>query len=123
MRMPPALGTPNIAASSGVAGYNKSPNGNWYVHLDGRGSAYISLAPGTDDQAYIQSANASITAFNPLGRGFTAQLKGYVPIQMQLKNVQGCTTTVNGKATVPGAREDIRIADQDANLHVHCDKP
>ncbi len=123
MRMPPALGTPNIAASSGVAGYNKSPNGNWYVHLDGQGSAYISLAPGTDDQAYIQSANASIAVFNPLGRGFTAQLKGYVPIQMQLKNVQGCTTTVNGKATVPSAREDISVADQDANLRVHCGKP
>ncbi len=122
MRMPPALGRPNIAASSGVAGYNRSPNGNWYVHLDGRGSAYLSLAPGTGDQAYIESANAPIVGFDPMGRGFTARLKGYVPIRIQLKNAQGCTTTVNGKSIVASALGDIRVANQNANLRVRCDK-
>ncbi len=120
LRMPKDLGYPDIAASSGIAGFNESPNGQRYVHMDGSSSAYLALQDTPPQNPYIVSANASIASFLAQKRGFQANLQGTVPLQVQLANSQHCQLQVNGKATPMGADGTLHLADTHASVHVHC---
>jgi hypothetical protein len=120
LRMPTGLGTPEIANSQGIAGYNPSPNGNIYVHMDGSSSVYLALGQSPKPFPYIISANAPIAAFTSENMGFTAKLKGYVPVQVQMGNVQNCRARMNGQATTIPANGQLQSTAHDVTLHVSC---
>lgn len=121
MRMPTALGYPNIAESQNVAGFNKSPNGNWYVHLTAKPSAYIALTSGRETkQAYIESANAPITRFKAQNNGFSAELKGNVPVQIQMENVHGCVATLNDHRADISQNGNITSRSKNITISVDC---
>ncbi|WP_308389997.1 endo alpha-1,4 polygalactosaminidase [Acidithiobacillus sp. AMEEHan] len=118
LRMPKSLGYPNLAASSGIAGYNDTPNGAYYVHMDGQGSAFLALQSAAPKVPYIRSANAPIASYQENANGFTAQLDGFVPVQLHLANVQGCEVRLNGKPATDS--EQIQSSSQRVRVDVRC---
>ncbi len=118
LRMPKSLGYPNLSASSGIAGYNDTPNGAYYVHMDGQDSVYLALQPRAPKIPYIVSANAPISAYQENGDGFTAQLDGFVPVQIHLANIQGCQLQLNGKVVTSSAQ--LQSSAPHARVEVHC---
>ncbi|MDD5471379.1 MAG: endo alpha-1,4 polygalactosaminidase [Sideroxydans sp.] len=120
LRMPTSLGTPDIAKSQGIAGYNHSTNGNLYVHMDGKPSVYLALSQNPENFPYIASANAPIAGFSAEQNGFSADLKGYVSVQVQLENAQNCRATVNGQAMTIPTNEQLQSSSHDLALHVFC---
>ncbi|MEY2342365.1 bifunctional glycoside hydrolase 114/ polysaccharide deacetylase family protein [Acidithiobacillus sp. IBUN Pt1247-S3] len=118
LRMPKSLGYPNISSSSGIAGYNDTPNGAYYVHMDGQDSVYLALQPSVPKVPYIISANAPISAFQENAGGFTAQLDGFVPVQLHLANIQGCQLQLNGKVVASSAQ--LQSSAPHARVDVHC---
>ncbi len=120
LRMPTSLGTPAIADSQGIAGYNPSPNGNMYVHMDGNPSVYLALSKNPKPFPYIVSANAPIAEFTAGSDGFLAKLKGYVPVQVQLGNVQNCRARMNGQSTAIPVSGQLQSSAHDITLHVSC---
>ncbi len=119
LRMPPGLGVPNLMRSRHVAGFDKSPNGNWYVHLDGHSPAYLALSARITRVAYIVDANAPISHFRRQGRGFSAQLRGTVPVWLRLAGVAGCRVLANGK-TVPAPGGVVGTRGNRVTLDVRC---
>ncbi|MGE4270604.1 MAG: endo alpha-1,4 polygalactosaminidase, partial [Acidithiobacillus sp.] len=118
LRMPKSLGYPNLAASSGIAGYNDTPNGAYYVHMDGHDSVLLALQSTAPKIPYIRSANAPISAYQENANGFTAQLDGFVPVQLQLANVQSCSVSLNGKTVA--SSEKIQSTALHVRVDVHC---
>lgn len=120
LRMPTSLGVPDIAESQGIAGYNQSPNGNLYVHMDGAPSVYLSLSKHPKTVPYIISANAPISGFTSENNGFIAKLEGFVPVQIQLGNARNCRANMNGQsANIPDS-ERLQSPAQTVTLHVTC---
>lgn len=120
LRMPKNLGYPDLQASAGIAGYNDTPNGAYYVHMDGRKSVYLALQSSPPSVPYIVSANAPISAFTSQKDGFQAELRGNVPAQVQLANTQSCQVRMNGKPETPATSGVLRSAQDGLRLDVHC---
>ena len=120
LRMPKALGYPDLRKSQGIAGYDPTPNGRWYVHMDGQSSIYLALQPTPPTEPYIVSANAAIANYQQGSSGFSAELDGTVPIHLQLAYAQACQVTLDGKpATVTGSGQ-VQSPAQHARIDVHC---
>ncbi|WP_353366098.1 bifunctional glycoside hydrolase 114/ polysaccharide deacetylase family protein [Acidovorax sp. FG27] len=112
LRLPPALGTPAVAASQGVAGYAPGVEGP-YVHLasgrawlkttppDGAATSATSAEPAR--QPYLRDANARIDGWTPQNAsGQTAfDLKGFGPLEFALAGAGGCQVRANGRALAP----------------------
>jgi hypothetical protein len=120
LRMPDELGYPDLQRSSGIAGYNPSPNGRRYVHMDGSDSVHLALQETPPQNPYIASANAAISAYQQTASGLTAQLDGSVPVALQLANVRGCRATVNGRAVAIGSAGQLQSTAHRIELDVQC---
>lgn len=130
LRLPTALGAPQMAASRGVAGYRGGAEG-LYVHLTG-GSAWLrtaqtSAAPtlaaspaGADAPAtapaepasapvttrplpYLVDANARIAEWNVAADGTRAdfRLQGHAPLAFSLANARGCQVRADQRTLSP----------------------
>jgi hypothetical protein len=120
LRMPKTLGYPDLRKSQGIAGYDATPNGRWYVHMDGQDSVYLALQPTPPKEPCIASANAAIANYQQNDHGFSAQLLGTVPLQLQLANAQACQVTVDGKAATMTGSGQVQSPAQHARIDVHC---
>ncbi|EQD76862.1 hypothetical protein B1A_03222, partial [mine drainage metagenome] len=120
LRMPKSLGIPDIARSQGIAGYDDSPNGRLYVHMDGQPSVHLAVRRAPAKTPYVVSANAPIAAVSATATSFTARVHGYVPVQLRLANVRTCRVELNGHPASPGASGQFASADHDVVVHVRC---
>ncbi|WP_226823202.1 bifunctional glycoside hydrolase 114/ polysaccharide deacetylase family protein [Acidithiobacillus caldus] len=120
LRMPKDLGYPNLLQSQGIAGYHATPNGRWYVHMDGRDSTYLALQSTPPQPPYIASANAAIADYRQDARGFSAELDGTVPVTLRLGNAQACRARINGKPAAIGDSGEIRSDAEHVRIDVHC---
>ena len=120
LRMPKSLGIPDIARSQGIAGYDDSPNGRLYVHMDGQPSVHLAVRRAPAKAPYVVSANAPIAAVSATATSFTARVHGYVPVQLRLANVRTCRVELNGHPASPGASGQFASADHDVVVHVRC---
>jgi hypothetical protein len=94
IRLPLAAGVPDLAASTGIAGWNVA-NDARYVHLAGP-DARLALGAAPDaPQPRVDNANGRITAFARTTDGFTATIDGHVPIAFDAADVETCEVRVN----------------------------
>jgi hypothetical protein len=125
LRLPASMGWPDLKASRGVAGFNKS-NEVLYVHL-GDDSAELVLTATAPDSPRLVSANARIAAFRPKASGAQWELSGEVPLKFSLAHVQGCKVRVAGRdlrpARVVGDTSEFEIQDHAAKpLETLCSR-
>lgn len=113
LRLPAGSAAPDLTASQGVAGFNDA-GAQTYVHL-GADSAELVLAAQPQGVPRLVSANARIEAFEPGPRLPRWQLRGYVPLQFTLANVQACQVRIDGRPVAPWRRQgglsDFKIED------------
>ena len=120
LRMPRSLGFPDVQSSHGVAGYNKTPNGHFYVHMDGNASVYLALQPTAVNFPYIASANAPISSFVASPTGFDAQLRGDVPVNLQLVHTQSCKVELNDRVARLSPSSTLQSSAHNVLVHVRC---
>ena len=123
LRIPAALGYPDLADSRNVAGY-RDVGTNRYVHLGPGGDARLVLQPTAPRGPYLKSANGLIEALARAPGRLELQLQGYVPLSITLGNAAHCVTRINGR--VRHRRADARgevhfqLTAERARLAVRC---
>ena len=120
LRMPKELGYPDLRQSEGIAGYDASPNGRWYVHTDGQDSVYLALQPRPPKRPYIVSANAAIADYRENALGFAARLDGTVPVRARVANVQDCRIFLDGKPVSLARTGQLRSTALHVRLQARC---
>jgi uncharacterized protein (TIGR01370 family) len=95
LRMPAALGVPNLASSSGLAGFASRAN-DIYVHMTG-GSALVRVASQPAAQPYLVDANGRVENWQQDGRSLQFSLRAHVPLRFSLANVAGCRVQGDGR--------------------------
>lgn len=103
LRVPPALGLPDLAASQGVAGWLKGEEGH-YLHLTGR-NAEIRFSPAPQALPMLASANARVAAWARDGNQIRFRLAGHAPLDFTLANAAGCTLSSAGAPLAPSAAD------------------
>ncbi len=120
LRMPKDLGYPDLKRSEGIAGYNPTPNGRRYVHMDGQDTAYLALRSTPPKRPYIVSANAAIADYRENTFGFSARLDGTVPVRARLANVQGCRVFLDGNSVFLPRTDRLQSSAHHVRLQVRC---
>ena len=117
-------GRPDIARSSGVAGFRDGPEGG-YVHLAG-GSATLHTGGGRTPA--LHEANARLGDWRRAANGLSLTLRGHVPVEFSLADAAGCQVRADGRPLTPvrAARHGdtpihaYRLNDAAAQIQVTC---
>lgn len=102
LRLPLALGFPDLQSSRAVAGYRAGKTDS-YVHLSGD-SAELSLRTVESDGMRLVSANARVESAEPTVDGMRWNLMGRVPLQFTLAHADSCRVRVGGVDLKPTRR-------------------
>ena len=133
LRLPPALGTPALADSQGVAGWRSGAEGT-YVHLTGP-SAWL-RTQSTPAEArvsalpYLHEANARVNRWTPGadGRSLAFNLSGHKALEFSLAGAEGCQVSASGSplkpsgpstASGPGSRT-YKLIHAVADIQIQC---
>lgn len=129
MRLPAALGLPQLTASQAVAGWRPGSEGS-YVHLSGP-AAFLQTNPRPDMLPYLSEANARLTDWQVQngGRQVQFKLQGHVPLEFALANTQACQVRANQRpltALRPAAQatvtvQQFKLPDAAAAIQILCD--
>jgi len=128
LRLPPALGLPDLTRSQGVAGWHDAPQGR-YVHLSAASALlFTTTAPASGQPPSLAEANARLTDWQPSadGRSLRLALRGYVPLELGLRNVQGCRIQAGGRSlralpsTPDASVRSYRLTDAAADFQIEC---
>lgn len=123
LRLPAALGYPDLSHSSNVAGF-RDVGANRYVHLGPGGRARLVLQAAAPRGPYLKSANGLIEALARTPGRLDLQLHAYVPLSFTLGNAAHCRTRINGQVRrgSPGAHGAVRfqLTAERAQLAVRC---
>lgn len=103
VRLPSAMGWPQVQASRGVAGYT-SLNDSRYLHLAGTTSELV-LGAKPEAGPRLVSANARIDSFHSEPGIKRWQLSGYVPLRLALTHDANCQVRINGQTIKPVKRD------------------
>ena len=102
LRSTPQAPAPNLAASSGVAGFSAGPNAR-YITLAGAqarlsfAASHASPAP----RAYLADANGPVSMLTRDADSFGFTLTTHVAPQFRLAQAERCSVTINGKPARP----------------------
>ncbi len=122
LRMPFALGYPDIGNSHNVAGYIAGVEGN-YVHL-ASGDVLLRVTQRETSHAYLRNANARLTSWEVDDNKLIFSLKGYQPIEFSLADSKRCGVSANGKTLSPsrtnGDIQYFRLNDAAATIEARC---
>jgi len=94
VRLPAALGWPDLERSRGVLGVRELPQGR-YVALQPGGTLELALTPEPPRGPYLLSANAAVTSFQRDGQTARLRLRGHVPVQAEIGGCAGALTARN----------------------------
>jgi hypothetical protein len=104
LRIPLAMGLPQIDASTAVGGFKRQGN-QTYVHL-AADAAELVLAPTEQATIRLVSANARIESVNKVTSGLRWALIGHVPLEFTLAHTERCTVTADGRILKPQRGSD-----------------
>jgi len=104
LRVPAALGYPDLARSRNVAGFDDF-DGSRYIHLGPGGEAQLYLQAAPPDQPYLRSANGLIDALERKPGTLELSLQAEVPLDFTLGNAAHCRTLIDGRER-QGQNED-----------------
>ena len=123
LRIPTAMGWPDLQRSNNVAGVREIPSGR-YVALSGKSEATLYLTPGMPQTPHLRYANGRITAWqtsspNHLSISLTAE---QVPLTVELAATQGCSVTASGASTEQRGNSTFLNFDRAhaERIEVHC---
>lgn len=134
LRLPTALGTPDLATGQGVAGFRAGPDG-LYVHLTGA-SAWFAAQPASaasaKPQPYLYEANGRLANWKVSAQGQRVEfsLQAHVPLEFALAGTRACQLSANGRslsptpmragaATAPGVQH-FRVPNATAHIQIQC---
>lgn len=110
VRLPPAMGVPDMQASSGVAGY-ADDGGVRYVSLSGSGDARLVLKPVADTQAELVTANARLKYWRRDASGVLRfALQGEMPLNWSLRMPANCRLELAGTVLRPVRHDSKNIS-------------
>ncbi len=93
VRVDPALGWPDLARSTGVAGVRDTPQGR-YVHLARDGDVVLALSKDPPAGAYLEDANGRVLRWQGQGGGAQAvSVAGHEPLILDIAGASHCTLT------------------------------
>ncbi|MGH8289755.1 MAG: endo alpha-1,4 polygalactosaminidase [Steroidobacteraceae bacterium] len=123
LRIPAALGYPDLERSRNVAGYDDF-DGRRYIHLGPGGEAQLYLQAAPSRQPYLKSANGLIEALTRKPETLALTLEAEVPLAFTLGNVTRCRTRIDGRER-PGKADgsgDVRfeLRQHRAQIDVTC---
>lgn len=128
VRLPPALGQPQPAASRAVAGWRQGNEGN-YVHLSGP-AAFLQTGNQPAAAPYLFEANARLADWQVQegGRRVQFKLQGHVPLEFALGNTQACQVRANQRtltaqrpaAQGPAAVQQFKLSDAATEIQILC---
>ena len=128
LRLPPALGQPDPAASEGVAGWRPGAEGA-YLHLSGASATLRTRSTAPEHaQPYLYDANARLLNWQPSADGQRTELRlqGYMPLEWSLAQTQGCQVRHAQRAlsplpgSTPTGVQRYRLPDAAAALEILC---
>ncbi len=115
LRLPVAMGFPDIEKSRAIAGYRTGPN-VVYLHL-GSDAAELVMRPAESASPRLVSANARVESFEATAGGMRWNLAGNVPLKFTLANAQGCRVRAAGQDLTPTLR-DSNFSHYEIKSHV-----
>ncbi|HEV7799759.1 MAG TPA: bifunctional glycoside hydrolase 114/ polysaccharide deacetylase family protein [Burkholderiales bacterium] len=95
LRVPAALGMPDISQSVGISGFEDHGDDR-YVHMAGS-DALLRTGSQEASQPYLVEANGRLSAWHRDGAESGFDLSAYVPLHFSMANVAGCSVQGNGK--------------------------
>jgi polysaccharide biosynthesis protein PelA len=103
LRLPAALGWPDLEKSEGVVGVRDLPQGH-YVALEPGRAVSLVLTPAAPHGPYVLASNAAIASFRRLG-GDTIRfhLRGHVPVEAEIGGCSGSMSVRSAHAGPPAA--------------------
>jgi hypothetical protein len=104
MRIPHALGYPDLMRSQNVMGYS-SLNNDYYIHLGPGGESFIQLTKQPPKEPYLVNANARVSRYVHKNHSIHFTFEGHVPLQFTLANMQHCALSYNHKPLSPSATQ------------------
>jgi uncharacterized protein (TIGR01370 family) len=99
VRLPAAMGVPDLAKSVDVAGFIAHQS-EVYAHLSAD-AAELVLNDAPTSSVRLVSVNGHIEKFENLPQGARWNLKGYVPLKFTLANADACQVRVAGRSLQP----------------------
>lgn len=111
LRLPAALGVPDLARSSGLAGYNEHLDQR-YLHT-GAAEAELVLDKAARKTLRLVSANAPLRAMERSDHGLRLEFAPHVALQVEVEHAARCTFSAAGKpltARKSGSRPHLRYA-------------
>jgi hypothetical protein len=115
LRLPVAMGFPDLQRSTGIAGY-RSARSDGYIHLGGD-IAELVLRPTESDGIRLESANARIESAETTADGYRWNLAGNVPLKFTLANAGSCRVRVAG-ADISPTKRDAHFSHYELKAHV-----
>ena len=102
MRLPAALGRPQLATARGVAGFRPAFEGV-YLHLTGGDARFASQDQAPLPGPYLYEANARLVdwAINPARKKGHFSLAGHAPLEFTLAAAEGCRVSAGGRVLRP----------------------
>ena len=123
LRIPEALGYPDLADSRNIAGFDDF-DGSRYIHLGPGGEALLRLQPPPPEGPYLKSANGLIEALARRRGSLDLSLRAGVPLEFTLGNATHCRTRIDGRVRrgTAGAHGEVRfrLDQEQAHIQLEC---
>lgn len=129
LRVPKEFGFPDLDRCFNVIGYREI-NDSFYIHLGPATTSRLFFTMQPTTKPYLFSANAKVTAFAATDKSMTFRLQGFAPVELELKNTEGCQLTqqqsLGGKKKLVGKLTKnhtllYQLTDRDSNeLRIIC---
>lgn len=122
LRIPAAMGYPDLKLSEGIAGYADEGEVRYLHMADSRCKLVLSAKP--PEQPYLASANGSLIDWHAESRGLGMRLQGHLNLVFSLGGVNACRVIsdgvkLNGKAEAGGLLA-YRLPVTQAKIEVSC---
>lgn len=123
LRVPAALGYPDLERSRNVAGFDDF-DGSRYIHLGPGGEAQLYLQAAPPRQPFLRSANGLIEALSRRSETLDLLLQAQVPLAFTLGNATHCRTRIDGRDGhgKTDHRGDVRfqLSEHRAHIDITC---
>ncbi|KTD61690.1 bifunctional glycoside hydrolase 114/ polysaccharide deacetylase family protein [Legionella spiritensis] len=120
-RWPIGQGVPDLAKSRNVAGYS-AINNDYYIHTGNACDTWIRFTSTPPTEPYLVDANAEITHWHRINKDtFQLSLKGYVPLDFKLANMNQCLLKHNNHVLQTAADNNYSLKDAHCGtFEIHC---
>ncbi|MBD3894149.1 bifunctional glycoside hydrolase 114/ polysaccharide deacetylase family protein [Hydrogenophaga sp.] len=130
LRLPAALGVPDLSSALGVAGFSPGVEGT-YVHLSGSSAWFRTQPAGTPAaRAYLFDANGRLSNWqsDAQGQRLSFSLRAYEPLEFRLALAPRCRVTAQGRTLSPQQSQTIggvavqrfQLSDAAADIQINC---